>query len=148
MDSDDERLTISLAGNQRLRKLRVTESEDLISGKEYIRRLRRQYLRLHPTPEWANPQRNAKRRKRAGSMGSSDSDVSSVDEMDTDDESELSTQPLAKLLQSAGDLLRQERKTGGERRLRQEVIDIQRLKDVGGDQPVSELSSRDLRESG
>lgn len=74
-------------------------------------------------------------------MGSSDSDVSSVDEMDTDDEGEMSTQPLAKLLQSAGDLLRQELKTGGERRLRQEVIDIQRLKDVGGDQPVSELSA-------
>ncbi|KAL1961835.1 hypothetical protein VTN77DRAFT_1004 [Rasamsonia byssochlamydoides] len=139
VDSDDERLTVSLAGNQRLRKLRVTESEDLISGKEYIRRLRRQYLRLHPTPEWANPERNVKRRKRAGSMGSIDSDeVSSVDEMDTDDESEMSTQPLAKLLQGASDLLKLERnKTGEKRRLRQEVIEIQRLKDVGGNQPSS-----------
>jgi U3 small nucleolar RNA-associated protein 18 len=41
-DSDDERVMISLASETRLRKLRVTEEEDIVNGKEYIWRLRRQ----------------------------------------------------------------------------------------------------------
>lgn len=135
-DSDDERLAVSLAGKARLRKLRTTESEDVISGKEYTRRLRRQFLRLHPTPEWVDPELAAKRRK----TDSDDSDADSGEEMDTDAEDEqLSAQPLAKLLQNATDLTRTEDNTrsGGKRKLRQEVIDIQRLKDVGKTQPVS-----------
>lgn len=132
-DSDDERLTISLASQQRLRKLRVTESEDVVSGKEYVRRLRRQFQRLHPVPDWADPE---KQRKAAGD-GDGDSG-SDVDGMDTDNEEErMSTQPLAKLLQGATDLTRIEDDTrGGKKKLRQEVLDIQRLKDVGGTQPV------------
>lgn len=132
-DSDDERLAVSLAGQAKLRKLRVAESEDVISGKEYVRRLRRQFQRLHPTPEWANPELAAKRRK----INADDSD--SDHEMDSDDEDEqLSMQPLAKLLQNANDLTRIEdnARTGGKRKLRQEVLDIQRLKDVGKSQPV------------
>ncbi|PWY92932.1 WD40 repeat-like protein [Aspergillus heteromorphus CBS 117.55] len=125
-DSDDDRLTISLASQQRLRKLRVAESEDVIGGKEYIRRLRRQYLQLNPMPAWANPEANQPK---------NDSDA---DDMDTDDEESMSTQPLAKLLQGASELTKLEEKTtGGRRKMRQEVIDIQRLKDVGKDQPSS-----------
>ncbi|CAK48867.1 uncharacterized protein An02g14360 [Aspergillus niger] len=125
-DSDDERITISLASHQRLRKLRVAESEDVISGKEYIRRLRRQYLQLNPMPDWANPEKQQQK------------DDSDADEMDTDDEEPTSTQPLAKLLQNATDLVNVEEKTsGGRRKMRQEVVDIQRLKDVGKDQPSS-----------
>jgi U3 small nucleolar RNA-associated protein 18 len=137
-DSDDERLTISLASHQRLRKLRVTEAEDVISGKEYIKRLRRQFEQLHPVPDWANPELNKK-------PTDSDSDLDS--DMDTDDENErLSTQPLAKLLQGATDLttLGESTGAGGKRKLRQEVIDIHRLKDVGKDQPVSFCASRNI----
>lgn len=137
-DSDDERLAVSLVGQAKLRKLRVTESEDVVSGKEYVRRLRRQFQRLHPTPEWANPELAAKRRK----MNSDDSDAGSDQEMDSDDEDEqLSMQPLAKLLQNASDLTRIEdhARSGGKRKLRQEVLDIQRLKDVGKAQPVRHL---------
>lgn len=132
-DSDDERLTISLASHQRLRKLRVTEAEDVISGKEYIKRLRRQFEQLHPVPDWANPALNKKQ---------TDSDSDRDSDMDTDDENDrLSTQPLAKLLQGATDLttLGESTGAGGKRKLRQEVIDIHRLKDVGKDQPVSFL---------
>lgn len=138
-DSDDERLAVSLAGQAKLRKLRVAESEDVISGKEYIRRLRRQFQRLHPTPEWADPELVAKRRK----ADSDDSDAESGAEMDTDDEDEeLSTNPLAKLLQNVTDLTRVDdnARSGGKRKLRQEVLDIQRLKDVGKAQPVRTLS--------
>lgn len=99
-DSDDEQLTVSLAGNQRLRKLRAAEAEDVISGKEYIRRLRRQYEQLNPVPNWARPELNQPEHK--------DGDLdSSADEMDTEGEEEqTSTQPLAKLLQNATDLTR------------------------------------------
>lgn len=126
-DSDDDRLTISLASHQRLRKLRVAESEDVISGKEYIRRLRRQFVQLNPVPDWADPEKNQQK------------DDSDADDMDTDDEERSSTQPLAKLLQGATDLVKLEDNTGpgGKRKMRQEVIGIARLKDVGKDQPVS-----------
>jgi U3 small nucleolar RNA-associated protein 18 len=43
-DSDDERMLVSLASVPRLRKLRRTEAEDVISGKDYVRRLRKQYV--------------------------------------------------------------------------------------------------------
>lgn len=126
-DSDDEQLTVSLADNQRLRKLRVAEAEDVISGKEYIRRLRKQYQQLNPEPAWARPDL-------------SKAEQGSSDEMDTDDEEEeQSTQPLAKLLQNATDLTRVEDNQGGKRKLRQEVLDIQRLKDVGKSQPVRSI---------
>ena len=147
-DSDDERMTISLAGHSRLRKLRIAESEDVVNGTEYIRRLRTQYLRLHPTPDWANSDLRKKRKSRRSSHGSSGSEVSSSEgEMDTDDDEDISVKPLAKLLQGAGDLIRgsEEGATNKRVKLRQEVIDIRRLKDVGGVQPVSTLSTSILQ---
>jgi U3 small nucleolar RNA-associated protein 18 len=138
-DSDDNQLTISLAGDSRLRKLRNTETEDLISGREYIRRLRRQFLQLHPTPAWADPGQNSQHRKKASKVNSDESDAeSNTDEMGADG-NEVSAQPLAKLLQRAGDIIQRpnDSKRIGKRRLRQEMIEIHRLKDVGVDQPVS-----------
>lgn len=56
-DEDDERLTVPLAGpnarapdgsargTKRLRKLRANSGETTISGAEYQRRLRKQYVR-------------------------------------------------------------------------------------------------------
>ncbi|KAL4987522.1 WD40-repeat-containing domain protein [Aspergillus falconensis] len=133
-DSDDERITISLAGSNRLRKLRVTESEDIISGKEYIRRLRRQYLQLHPTPDWAKPNLNKQ-------ADEDEDDSDRMEDMDTDEEGEMSAQPLAKLLQGI-DFTKTENKspTGGRPKLRKEVIGIQRLKDIGKDQPSAVTS--------
>jgi U3 small nucleolar RNA-associated protein 18 len=139
-DSDDERIAVSLAGQAKLRKLRTTEDEDVINGKDYVRRLRKQFQRLHPTPDWANPELAAKRRK----VDSDDSDADSAEDMDSDEEEQLSMQPLAKLLQNASDLTRVEdnARTGGKRKLRQEVLDIQRLKDVGKTQPVRKESCK------
>ena len=80
------------------------------------------------------------------SRGSDDSEngvSDSAEEMDTDDDNEdLSIKPLAKLLQGAGDLIRgsEDSQNGKRTKLRQEVIDIRRLKDVGGVQPVSHIS--------
>ncbi|TVY33150.1 putative U3 small nucleolar RNA-associated protein [Lachnellula occidentalis] len=126
-DSDDERLAVSLAGNSRLRKLRVNEDEDVVSGREYTKRLRRQFERLNPVPEWALPSaRPAKRRRR--SSAASDSSISS-NEMDVDD-SDLSALPLARLLQDAGSLTRTPVSSTKRPKLRPEVLDIQRSRDI------------------
>ncbi|KAK0660188.1 U3 small nucleolar RNA-associated protein 18 [Lasiodiplodia hormozganensis] len=138
-DSDDERMVVSLASVPRLRKLRKTEDEDLINGKEYARRLRRQFERLYPTPDWAVPatrRPSRKRRKISEDAGSSaEEDASSDEDMDIDDD-DLSAQPLAKLLKDADSLTRRDTTgVGKKRKLRAEVLDIQRTKDISGIQP-------------
>eukprot|EP01028_Stygiella_incarcerata_P007595 TRINITY_DN31518_c0_g1_i1.p1 TRINITY_DN31518_c0_g1~~TRINITY_DN31518_c0_g1_i1.p1 ORF type:complete len:562 (+),score=146.97 TRINITY_DN31518_c0_g1_i1:135-1688(+) len=46
-DSDDENVQIDISSVNRLRKLRETEDEHYISGREYAVRLRRQFTRVH-----------------------------------------------------------------------------------------------------
>ncbi|KAI6093734.1 WD40 repeat-like protein [Hypoxylon rubiginosum] len=125
-DSDDERLTISLANTSQLRKLRISEAEDVISGTEYTRRLRQQYLRLNPIPDWAREAegRPAKRRRR--SSAASDSDIS--DDAAVNDDAEASALPLDAFLRDASAL--KDHATPGVRKLRPEVIDIQRSRDI------------------
>lgn len=117
-DSDDDRLTISLASNSRLRKLRESATDDVISGREYIRRLRLQYERLHPRPEWAKQPPRKKRRT------SQESEEESV------------TQPLDDLLRSGGPLIRTAT-SAKNRTLRPEVVDIQRTSDFAKGGPSS-----------
>lgn len=65
VDPDDEPLTISLANsNPRARKLRDAPDEDVISGKEYESRLRRQFERINPEPLWATKARKVVRQRR------------------------------------------------------------------------------------
>ncbi|KAI9789055.1 MAG: hypothetical protein M1816_006410 [Peltula sp. TS41687] len=148
-DSDDDRMMVSLANNARLRKLRNFEGEDLVNGREYTRRLRRQFVRLNPVPEWvqyARRQESRKKKRRksleSNESGSSVDEASSGEEMDVDDddeEEELSAKPLAKLLQNPDALIRTTNRGIGSSskriKFRPEVIDIQRTRDVGGLQP-------------
>lgn len=138
-DSDDERFTISLAGVGQLRKLRISEAEDIVSGTEYIRRLRTQFLRLNPKPDWAREaeERPSKRRRRssAANAGSSDSDNDSEamgsdsdDEMRAGDADDAEALPLDQFLRDARALAGTDGKRT--RRLRPEVIDIQRSRDI------------------
>lgn len=139
-DSDDDRIVVSLASNTRLRKLRDTEAEDVVSGREYIQRLRRQYERLHPRPAWAsatsaNAGKSRKRRRRdsagSGIDSASDSDVEDgVDEIST-----LNAKPLAALLRSADSLIDTSAAKSSKFKLRPEVLDIHRLKDVTSSSP-------------
>jgi U3 small nucleolar RNA-associated protein 18 len=134
-DSDDDRLTVSLASNTRLRKLRDTENDDVVNGREYIQRLRRQYERLHPTPEWVT---YARKRRKLSQLG--DRDAASDSDVSMDDEDSLpSARPLAELLRTAGSLTRTVPKPSmnGSRKLRPEVVDIQRCKDVASSGPSS-----------
>lgn len=137
-DSDDERMAVSLASGPRLRKLRRTEAEDVISGKEYAVRLRKHFEMLNPVPDWVveATQKPARKKRRLTQDGdASEDDESSADDMDIDDDN-LSAEPLAKLLQDANGLVRRsENGTNKKRKLRPEVLDIQRTKDIPGVQP-------------
>ncbi|RGP62384.1 hypothetical protein FLONG3_10244 [Fusarium longipes] len=120
-DSDDDRLAVSLAGANRLRKLRKTEAEDLVSGTEYSQRLRQQYLRLNPLPAWAR-EADGRPTKRRRSSAASDSSA------DSDSDSEVSAQPLEKFLRDVNSLAGAG--STRKRRLRPEVIDIQRTREI------------------
>lgn len=123
IDSDDDRLKISLTSNNRLRKLRINEDEDLINGREYIRRLKRQYERLFPIPPWAQEALKVPRTQRRSSVGS-DSSTSSQDE-----NMQLSSQPLADILHNTNNLINP---PGAIKRakLRPEILDIQQTRPI------------------
>ncbi|KAH7091414.1 WD40-repeat-containing domain protein [Paraphoma chrysanthemicola] len=139
-DSDDERLVVSLASVPQLRKLRETVEDDMVNGKEYSRRLRKQYERLYPMPDWAL-HATGKTKKRRRTMDDDESGHGSASEMDTDDE-DLSSQPLARLLKDADILSRNTRAPVKRRKLQSGTVDIQRLKDVtkAGPSAVTSLS--------
>lgn len=122
-DSDDERLAVSLATASRLRKLRIEEGEDVVSGTEYAARLRKQYLALNPLPKWAKEAQShpAKRRRR-----SSDASDTSSGEGGSDDDA-VTAQPLDDFLRDSAQMSRLGRKTNT---LKPEVIDIQRTRDI------------------
>jgi U3 small nucleolar RNA-associated protein 18 len=136
-DSDDERLVVSLASVPQLRKLRDTEEDDMVNGKEYVRRLRRQYERLYPVPDWAIHASGKTKRKRRH-IEDDESDAESASDMDVDDD-DLSTLPLARLLQDADILSRTSKNSTKRRKLQAGTVEIARLKDVTGAGPVSDL---------
>ncbi|KAL8821153.1 MAG: hypothetical protein Q9223_000753 [Gallowayella weberi] len=146
-DSDDDRILVSLQSNPRLRKLRESEDEDLVNGREYTKRLRRQFERLYPVPQWVirsrmkeNPKEHQIERRFESKKPNP---ASSGDDMSVDSD-EFSTTPLATLLQQPKSLLSSEQKTAkGKRKLRPKVIDMQRAKDVGVAQP-SAITSLDF----
>jgi len=112
----------------------------LINGKEYTKRLRRQFERLYPIPEWiytsAATKRPHKKRRRASNSSGSSEALASGDDSPVDS-GELSAQPLARLLQNAGLTQSVPVDPKHKRKLRPEIIDVQRIKDVGTAQPVS-----------
>ena len=148
IDSDDERLVVSLASNSRLRKLRLTESEDIMNGREYIKRLRNQFEHLYPVPEWAKPPRRREgspkgRRQLSNSSASTEADESGSDV--SSESGEISTPPLTKLMRSTTSLLKPVTADSfTSRKLRPEIIDIQRTKDIGDAQPVRLRRGRDI----
>ncbi|KAB5592991.1 U3 small nucleolar RNA-associated protein [Ceratobasidium theobromae] len=86
VDPDDSQLDVSIASDRRLRKLRNSTVEDVISGREYESRLRRQFEKINPIPEWA-----VSRSKRT--RGSSQSSASGLD-IDQDSVEEPTTGPI------------------------------------------------------
>lgn len=144
-DSEEERLSVSLATVSRLRKFRLAESDDVMNGTEYVRRLRREFLRIQPTPAWAKygddgedgGGKPAKKRRQRSSSAAATDDGSSSDLGDTDaeDGDDLSALPLEKVLRDvrklAGKTVSSRQPNGRHRvQLRPEVIDMQRTRDI------------------
>ena len=121
----------------------MAESEDLINGKEYVKRLRRQFVRLCPVPEWADypaaaaVSRVLSRKRRRFSSGSDSSEAMVSGNGISVDYDELSTPPLSKLLQNTGTLALSTSATLGRKYLRSEIIDVHRTKDVATTPHVS-----------
>ncbi|KAF8941163.1 U3 snoRNP protein [Haplosporangium gracile] len=88
VDEDDKTLSISLKSANRLKKLRKQEAEDVVNGVDYEQRLRRQFEKVYPVPNWAQPEGSRKRR-RAGAIDS-ESDYSD-EEQEQEDSSILLT---------------------------------------------------------
>ncbi|KAJ1692466.1 hypothetical protein LUZ63_009164 [Rhynchospora breviuscula] len=53
VDEEEERTQVDIAKVNRLRKLRRDAEEQLISGSEYVERLRAQHVKLNPGTDWA-----------------------------------------------------------------------------------------------
>lgn len=53
VDDEEENVTVNVAKVNRLRKLRKGEDENVISGSEYVSRLRAQHVKLNPGTDWA-----------------------------------------------------------------------------------------------
>ncbi|OZJ02886.1 hypothetical protein BZG36_03805 [Bifiguratus adelaidae] len=96
-DPDDATTQVSIASVKRSRKLRETEEEDVISGLEYERRLREQYMarhkRLNPTPKWATLPSQLKKRK-VTRYSDADSDYSDEEPIVDTDDMLLSTESI------------------------------------------------------
>ncbi|CDO95296.1 unnamed protein product [Kluyveromyces dobzhanskii CBS 2104] len=52
VDSDDERLQITITENNRSKKLRTSYVESQVNGREYVQRLRSQFEKIYPKPNW------------------------------------------------------------------------------------------------
>lgn len=113
VDPDDLDVQVSLAANKRLRKLRDTVAEDEIGGRDYERRLRRQFEKLNPTPQWAS---DARRKGSTVKRRRSVSPSSSMSEEGPD------------LLTSTGGIL--EGKQRRSKALSPKTINIERLRDA------------------
>jgi U3 small nucleolar RNA-associated protein 18 len=72
VDPDDTNIQVSLTSHTRLRKLRDAPAEDSVGGREYERRLRRQYEQINPAPEWASKARKKLHPKRRRSTSGSE----------------------------------------------------------------------------
>ena len=119
-DPDDSTLEVSLASSARLRKLRDAPEEDAVKGPEYERRLRRQFVKMNPTPEWATAARRKRRRK--------EGDVDANASVDADG----LTQDLDVLLSSSGGILGRKSRT----HLDPGVLAIERLRDANQAAPA------------
>ncbi|KAG5440521.1 hypothetical protein PCK2_000455 [Pneumocystis canis] len=130
-DSDDERLVISLASVKRLRKLRKSEEDDVINGKEYSMRLRKQlfiFERINPVPDWAvlfkfSNDQNLEQNKYNGDKISEDSDSA--------DDIAISIRSLKSLLMSSEGYARKTLSSA----LSPTTINIKRLRDANSCSP-------------
>ncbi|KAI7881234.1 WD40-repeat-containing domain protein [Mucor mucedo] len=122
-DEDDKRIQISLSASNITKKLRNDVDEDIVDGVEYSRRLRRQFNKIYPKPEWATLPSEIKADRKRKAMESDDEDNKDND----DEEEQLDEETRLDLLKSTmGILARRTRKTA----LPSNRLDILRIKNA------------------
>ncbi|KAL3232714.1 U3 small nucleolar RNA-associated protein 18 [Nakaseomyces bracarensis] len=118
VDSDDERISVPITINNKLKKLRKSYQDSHIEGPEYIRRLRSQFEKIYPRPQWAD--------------SISDSEKENSDSEEDDDSEDTKNvingdiNALAKILESTFSY----KETSGTKLLPEKNLDILRLKDA------------------
>ena len=90
-DSDDEKVNISLLTSDKLKKLRKTPQDSVISGKSYIIRLRSQFEKIYPRPQWIEDIEN---------NSDDEKDLSDEDKVDNEEGQVGSTTALLNILSS------------------------------------------------
>lgn len=90
-DSDDEKVSISLLTSDKLKKLRKTPQDSVISGKSYIIRLRSQFEKIYPRPQWIEDIEN---------NSDDEKDLSDEDKVDDEEGQVGSTTALLNILSS------------------------------------------------
>ncbi len=123
IDPDDSSIQVSLADNKRLRKLRDAPEENVVGGAQYEARLRREFERINPAPEWASHARKKQaqsKKRRRSSAGSGEGDA------DDDEEAESA------LLTSTGGIISSKKS----QTLAKGLISIERLRDANHSAPT------------
>lgn len=103
---------MSLTETKRSRKLRDDLTEDVVSGSRYESKLRREFERIQPVPEWASKAKSRVKAKRRRSSNAEDDD--SADGLDN-------------LLSTADGILKAKEK---DTPLQKGVLTIERLRDA------------------
>lgn len=119
-DSDDERLNIPITNTNTTKKLRTSYDQHVISGSSYINRLREQFEKIYPRPEWADAQ---------SSDEENDSDIDNDENFEKVIDGDISA--LSKILQTTYSF----KDTSSTKLLPVKTLDILRLKDANFSHP-------------
>lgn len=125
-DLDDEKHAISLKESATA-KLRKAQAENMVNGVEYVARLRAQYEKIYPRPEWVDKWERPDEHKKAKKLRRDDAldDSDSVSEDEQDLRVGSNAQQLLDILASTSTFVKPVSKT-----LPSQSINITRLKDA------------------
>ncbi|CAO3648303.1 unnamed protein product [Mucor hiemalis] len=123
VDEDDKRLKISLSASNITKKLRNDVDEDIVDGVEYSRRLRQQFNKIYPKPNWAMLPSEIKEARKRKSMDSDDED----EDDENKDEDQLDEETRLDLLKSTMGILSRRSKNST---ISPRKLDILRLKNA------------------
>ena len=137
-DSDDERVVVSLMSQSRLKKYRETFTDNVVSGTDYIRRLRIQYERVYPVPAWAQPQSQQEQESKRRRVDSDASDSEIGEDETEEDTTTPSAAPLSDLLQSTSGYITRSTTTT---KLKPGHLDITRLPDANLHSPAQSAAT-------
>ncbi len=124
-DSEDEEISISLLQSDKMKKLRKKETDSTISGKAYISRLRSQFEKIYPRPQWADA--TFEKDDDEDNEGSGDEEIQSDDEKTEQGD----VKALAKILQKTHSF----QNNKNSKLLPPTKLDITRLKDANQKHP-------------